>query len=207
MIISLDMTRKEYVEFEFKKLDLINEVVVSKEFDTCIFDGCNFSDTFFNSCKFYDCTFKSCNVSNMRLEGSSLSDNMMEDTKAIGINWTEIVIPSVKVYNPIEFYRCNIDHSIFLGLDLKEISIQGCQARNADFRDADLTKSDLTHTDFSGSHFSQTNLTEADFSSSVNYSIDVFDNIIKLAKFSLPEAVSLLDSLDIEIQGRAPFDS
>lgn len=199
-MVSFDMDGQEYVEHEFEKLDVINEEVVDKEFDTCVFDGCNFTDTFFNSCKFYDCEFKSCNVSNMILKGSSFSNNIMQDTKAIGINWTEIVIPSVKVYNPIEFYGCNIDHSMFMGLDLREISIHECQARNIDLREADLSRADLTHTDFLNSLFNNTNLTEADLSFSVNYGINVFDNIIKQAKFSLPEAMSLLDSLDIEIQ-------
>ena len=35
----------------------------------------------------------------------------------------------------------------------------------------------------------------------VNYDINIFNNIIKKAKFSLPEAVSLLSVLDIHIDG------
>jgi len=198
--ISLDTDKHEYFEHEFNKLDLLDKEIINKEFDNCIFIGCNFSDAFFNDCRFYDCEFKSCNVSNMKLKGSSFSNSIMEDTKAIGINWAEITLPSVKVYNPIDFYRCNIDHSIFIGLDLKEISIHECQSKNVDFREANLTKSDLTHTDFLNSHFNNTDLTEADFSFSINYNINIFNNIIKQARFSLPEAMSLLTASGINIQ-------
>jgi len=43
------------------------------------------------------------------------------------------------------------------------------------------------------------NLTGADFSEAVNYRINVFDNDLKKAEFSRYEAVSLLESLGIEL--------
>ena len=46
-----------------------------------------------------------------------------------------------------------------------------------------------------------TNLSSADFSGAQNYQIDANENTIKKAIFSLPEALSLLSTFDIKIQG------
>jgi len=45
--------------------------------------------------------------------------------------------------------------------------------------------------------FGNTNLTEADLSRACNYRIDPAQNVLGQAKFSLPEAMSLLYSMDI----------
>ena len=47
------------------------------------------------------------------------------------------------------------------------------------------------------SRFNHTNLTEADFSDATHYNISAVDNTLKKTRFSLPEAISLLYSLDI----------
>jgi uncharacterized protein YjbI with pentapeptide repeats len=65
------------------------------------------------------------------------------------------------------------------------------------FNEADLTRGVFTRTDFLNSVFSSTNLTQADFRKAFNYGIDFNFNILKKAQFSLPEAMSLLTSLDI----------
>jgi uncharacterized protein YjbI with pentapeptide repeats len=74
-----------------------------------------------------------------------------------------------------------------------------CKAHDVDFREADCTQANFTFTDFYHSLFNKTILKEADFSDSSNYSINVFFNDIKKAKFTLPEAVNLLQSLEIEL--------
>lgn len=44
-------------------------------------------------------------------------------------------------------------------------------------------------------------LVSADFTEAINYSIDLQLNDIKKAKFSFPEAISLLEVYEIEIVG------
>ena len=53
--------------------------------------------------------------------------------------------------------------------------------------------------DFANSLFNGTDLSGADFTEAINYQIDVNRNKIKGAKFSRYEAVSLLESLGIEL--------
>ncbi|MBN1317926.1 MAG: pentapeptide repeat-containing protein [Anaerolineales bacterium] len=82
-------------------------------------------------------------------------------------------------------------------MNLRGIKIQDCVALEVDFREADLTWADLKGIDLSKSMFGSTNLTEADLSSARNYSIAPGQNILKGARFSLPEAISLLYNMEI----------
>ena len=93
-----------------------------------------------------------------------------------------------------------INHGTFIGLELKAIQIKNCIAHEVDFREADLSKANFEGTDLSGSLFNNTNLTEADLGQARNYQIDPGMNILKQAKFSLPEAMGLLYSMDIVIE-------
>jgi uncharacterized protein YjbI with pentapeptide repeats len=84
-------------------------------------------------------------------------------------------------------------------LSLPGIQIEDCVAVDVDFREADLSQADFAGTDLSRSLFSNTNLTEADLSDARNYHIAPGQNVLTKAKFSLPEATSLLYNLDIDL--------
>ena len=75
-----------------------------------------------------------------------------------------------------------------------------CEAKEIDFIETDLSDGDFKNTDFEKSLFFKANLTDADFRGASNYSIDIKTNILKRTRFSLPEALSLLESLDIIIE-------
>jgi uncharacterized protein YjbI with pentapeptide repeats len=115
----------------------------------------------------------------------------------IGVDWTDAVWPKEKLLEPITFSKCVINHSTFIGLSLPEIKIVECIAHEVDFREANLPQADFSHTDLSGSLVINTNLTQADFTHARNYAINASLNTLKKTRFSLPEAMSLLHSLDI----------
>jgi len=199
-VISLINDSQHYYQnLNFKDINLSLKTIEAKEFDNCTFSACNFTETKFQKCKFYECTFNKCNLSLMTVLNSSFFDIVFENSKAIGINWSNAAWPRIKVNSPLQFYKCVLNYSSFFGLCLREIIIVECNAEEVDFREADCTNATFTHTDFTKSLFSKTNLTKADFTEATNYNIDVFLNEIKKAKFSLPEATSLLRSLDIEL--------
>lgn len=195
----LDDNQPVYINQHFKAINLCQTEIALKEFDNCIFEGCNFSETVFIKCKFYECKFINCNLSMINISGCSFFDIVFEDSKMIGINWAQAAWPNIKLISPIQFYQCILDHSSFFGLYLREIAIVECIAKEIDLRESDCTEADFTHTDFSKSLFGKTNLTKANFANAQNYSIDIFNNKVTKAKFSLPEATSLLNCLDIEL--------
>jgi uncharacterized protein YjbI with pentapeptide repeats len=75
-----------------------------------------------------------------------------------------------------------------------------CEAKEVDFTEADLTESNFEGTNFDQSKFLKSNLTKVSFKKAYNYWIDIHNTIIKKARFSMPEAMSLLQSLDVTIE-------
>ncbi|MCP4147148.1 MAG: pentapeptide repeat-containing protein [bacterium] len=206
MISFDDDTQIDYVNQNFEGLEFSNSEVVEKEFEDCTFVKCDFNETSFKECKFYDCTFTNCNLSLLKVKECSFSNTLFEDSKVVGVDWTEVSWPRVKLSCPIKFSGCNISYSSFIGLNIKEISIKECIAREVDFMEADLSKAKLTGSDFAGSAFNKTNLTGADLTGAVNYNINAILNRVKKAKFSFPEAISLLHCLGIELVGLGGID-
>jgi uncharacterized protein YjbI with pentapeptide repeats len=63
-----------------------------------------------------------------------------------------------------------------------------------------LKEANLRGTDFEKSIFRQTNLEKADLVKAKNYMIPPDVNTLKKTKFSLPEAMALLYSMDIVLE-------
>ena len=196
-MISLDDNPEEYSDEKFKNIDLSGKEVISKEFDDCTFVRCDLSEVFFRSCTFLNCKFKNCDLSLARFKYSAFTGTLFQDSKIIGVDWSEVLNRRKSIFSPVKFIRCTINHSTFIGLKLKKISIKDSISQDGDFRDADLSESNLSGTDFKDSLFSNTNLSKADFRRAKNYSIKATANKIEKARFSMPEAISLLYGLNI----------
>ena len=191
--------QREYGPQEFTGVVLKNERITLKEFNACTFTKCVFSETAFEKCEFRDCVFKKCSLSLVSLKDSLFFGTRFEDSQLIGINWTETSWAKNKatLITPVDFFGCTLNYSTFIGLNLKKIKLTKCMAQDVSFEDANLTQANCTATDFTNSRFLHTNLTQADFTGATNYSIAANQNTLKKTKFSLPEAMSLLYSLDI----------
>jgi uncharacterized protein YjbI with pentapeptide repeats len=74
-----------------------------------------------------------------------------------------------------------------------------CKLHEVDFREGNFANSKMIYCDFTNSLFMRTNLQSVDFTESSNFNIDVLENRLSKAKFSRYEALSLLDSLGIEL--------
>ena len=186
----------EHMDQVFQDLIVQQEQILANEFYDCAFKRCRFNETTFQKCRFVNCTFSDCDLSLMRVPGSSFTATEFQNSKIIGVDWTAA---SWGLLSSMRFLGCTINYSIFTDMDLQRTSIEKCVAEQVDFRGANLTGVNLTFTDFFGSFFKHTVLERADFSHARNYQIDVNLNKIKGAKFMLPEAISLLRSLDINL--------
>jgi uncharacterized protein YjbI with pentapeptide repeats len=189
----------DYIENKFKDLDMSGEDIKASTFQDCNFNQCTFTEIIFRSCTFVHCVFENCDLSLMQIPNCTFGDVRFEKTKTIGVNWAQAHWPEKSIWDPIEFNKCALSHSTFLGIDLGGFKMMRCEAVNVDFREANLSGADFTFTDLKDSLFLSTNLEGADLSYARNYQIDPSQNIILKAKFSLPEAMALLYSMDIEI--------
>jgi len=196
------MSSKKIYETEnydrvFKRIDFSDSQIQDIKFNNCEFIDCEFSEATLNGSRFVDCLFKGCNLSLIKIRGASFANTTFEESKVIGVNWTEASWPTIELSSPIHFFKSVLDNSIFFGINLREIRITKSSAVDVDFRECNLTKADFSHTDFAQALFMNTNLFQANFVESTNYAIDISNNNVGKARFSLPDAVALLKEIDI----------
>lgn len=187
----------QFNDIKFRDEHIENSRQVKKAFLRCTFEACSFNETEFISCRFVDCCFSNCDLSLIKVKDSKFSEVHFYDSKLIGVNWAQANWPTVLLNSPLEFSMCALNHSTFIGESLPGIKIIDCTATDVDFRECNLTKADFTGTDLSDSLFHRTDLTEANLRDAYNYQIDPGKNILTGARFSLPEAISLLINMDI----------
>jgi uncharacterized protein YjbI with pentapeptide repeats len=199
-MIPVFASNEEYFQEKFKDINFENQELLNTEFTDCEFVNCNFQETVFRACTFRECTFRNCNLSLINVQGSSFFEVIFRDSQIVGVNWTLAAWGKSKLLKPFDFINCKINYSTFIGLKICKVKIVKCSALDVDFSEADLSEADCRGTVFEKSRFAHTNLINADFRNSRDYSINANENAIAGAKFSLPEAISLLYSLDIEIE-------
>lgn len=191
-------SQRDHSNRQFRDIHGAGATLEGLRFEDCRFDHCDFSEATLRDCRFRDCEFVDCNLSLARLGGSQLGARFV-DSKLVGIDWTLAHWPTIRLEAAIAFERCALNDGSFFGLSLRELTMAECRAHDVDFSEADLEDADFRHSDLRGAIFRRTRLARADFRDATDYRIDVFLNDIKHAKFSLPEAVSLLQGLDIDL--------
>jgi len=192
------MTFSENINYQskFTRISLNEgETIRAKEFEECKFESCSFIKCRFEKIKFISCTFNDCFMSAVALMDCRFLEVKFARCKVIGFDWTKITH-----IRDLRFEECQINYSDFSYLKIPDIKLTHCEAKEVDFTETDLTNSDLSHTDFEKSRFYRTNLTNVDFRNAKNYYIDVKNNTLKKTRFSYPEAITLLHSLDIIIE-------
>ena len=139
----------------------------------------------------------------VKVVDSQFVDTQLISSKIIGVDWTMAGWDrndAFQIHQPIRFYDCILNYSVFIGLQLDNLQLEKCIAREVDFSDAGLKKAAFCATDLENAIFRNTDLSESNFVGALNYAISPQLNKLKGAKFSLPEAVSLLYGLDIIIE-------
>jgi fluoroquinolone resistance protein len=188
----------EYTDRTFKRVEARGQTFEHREFYDCTFVDCAFAESVWQRCRLSNCTFRDCDLSLVKVPDSAFRDVQFERCKVIGVDWTAAAWgPKGGVLNAVRFSACVINYSTFIGLSLHKIAFAGCTAKDVDFAEADLTHADFRRADLTDSRFWQTNLTGADFTGATNYAINASINTLKGTRFSLPEAIALLHSLDI----------
>ena len=185
-----------YSDETFRQLEMARETAVSDtDFTDCILDHCQFPEGIFQTCRFVGCTFKHCEFNLARFPKTSFSRCTFDHCSLIGINWTEATWPRTTLQQPLRFTHCKF-------VDVERQDPIG-RLHDVDFREADLTRATFKQCDLEKSRFQQTNLSHADLRTAKNYSINPSKNTLTKAKFALPEALSLLYSLNITLEESA----
>ncbi len=180
----------------FQSLELDEGAIISsKEFTGCEFRHCRLSHLSLIQCRFENCRFFNCDLSLTNLNQSSFQDVEFTECKLLGINW----VLGSSLFFSASFLKSYLDNSAFTGMSLVGTSFCDCRMREVDFAEADLGRADFSGSDLGGSLFFNTNLSKADFRSASSYAFDPQQNIVKKARFSIPEVIGLLKPFDILI--------
>lgn len=185
------MDATEIYDEQFAKLNSPPEF---REFFDCRFQDCNFQDADLSYKKFSDCELVGCNISVANLNNATFRSCKFSRCKLVGINWS-----ATNRFEDIQFDNCVLSSSIMMNLNLRGFSFKESVLKDVDFSEANLQKVEFDTCDLSGATFRNTDLSGGDLSSSTSYEIDPTFNKIKKTKFRLPEAISLLNGLGIEL--------
>jgi uncharacterized protein YjbI with pentapeptide repeats len=192
---------EQYERRRFRGLVNAGEKLTSAEFDGCTFERCNLAGMAFYRCALRDCRFVECDLSGITVPNCTVTGVRFERSKLIGVDWTVAGASEVsRALFSVGFVDSLLDLSSFFGMGLHGLSMTGCTAREVDFAEADLSGACFEGTDLGGSKFLHTNLEEANLVGASSYAIDPTTNRVRGARFSLPEAVSLLRGFDIVIE-------
>jgi len=191
----MNFTAFSYEDEIFQNISWINSDLNGKDFSWCKFKKCDFSGSDFSSSTFSDCEFSDCNLSNIWVNMTSFQWVKFDNCKLIWVIFSKINTLLISW----SFTNCKIELSDFSRLDIKWSSFSNCIIRESDFEDANLSWVDFWNSDLQATKFQNSNLSKANFVWAQNYYIDPTSNILKKAKFSQPEVLSLLAWLDIEI--------
>lgn len=196
------MTTTEFHDQEFiehvhiSALDLSHTKISKKECKHVTFTKVNFSYATFVDCFFESCSFIGCDLTVMKPQYSSFEKTTFVDSRVTGVDWT-----TTGLSFSASFTKCNLNYSSFMGMSLKNMTIEDCIAKEVAFQEANLQGASFTNTDLTDSFFLRTNLIHTDLSTARGYTINPEDNIIKQTKFSLDAAIAYLQTKGIDVVG------
>ena len=183
-----DYWEEEFYEYKDKNLDAIY-------FDNCTFIKCDFSKAVFYNCKFTECTFINCDLSLSILKSSTFNDVTFKTSKLLGISWSSCQEPF-----DVCFDSSNISQNSFHMLDLRQMKFINSLIKDTGFEECNLERALFDNCNLEQTVFIKNNLKKANFETSKNYLIDPNQNDIQKAQFSLPEALSFLSLLPIQLK-------
>lgn len=146
--------------------------------------------------KFCEVVFVGCNVSRAKVEGCRLHGVQFEECKLEGIEFFKLD----KMFFSVSFKSCLLRYCNFSDLNMKNTTFCKSKLMENHFTHTCLTGADFTDVDLAGTHFHHCDLSRANFATATQYGIDPQTNTIKEARFSLPEAMSLLKGFEIVLE-------
>ena len=186
----------EFYNQVFDQLSDTPSNLVSQDFEQCTFRQLDLSKRSLSGSSFVNCQFDTCILTNADIRNTKLYDVTFLRSRLIQLDFGHC--------NPfgfhVDFTGCQLDHTIFLNRNLKKTRFIECSMKEAHFLKCDLTKAEFDQCNLELARFGECNLTQVNFSSSFNLKMDLDDNVVKKARFSLHNLPGLLSKYDLVIQ-------
>jgi len=189
-----------FEEQEIKDKQYEDENFENYEFIECDFTGCQFLNVKLSNCKFKNCRFSNCVIGNSTFLYCEAKNLEFVNSVLIGVIWNDLKANGIETATIFRSMKsCTIKYNYFTNLKLVKYDFRGSQFDESYFEECRLTDAKFNNVNLHGTKFIKCDLSGADFRNALEYEIDITDNKLKKAKFSFPEVVSLLSSLNIII--------
>ena len=185
---------EEKEDEQFTSINFSQDGDVADRYERCFFSNCSFQNVELEKVQFYECQFEKCNLSMIQTQDMTFKFNQLSRCKILAVDWT-----LSKDFHENSFKDCLLESVNFSLLKLDHMSFAGSKLHHVEFSESSLKEANFENCDLKGSQFFQTDLRKANFTGASNYQIDVQNNKVNKAKFTLPEAINLLHSLDIQL--------
>ncbi|HEX3776255.1 MAG TPA: pentapeptide repeat-containing protein [Polyangiaceae bacterium] len=184
--------KTSFSETRFVQGEQPDFVLVDAEFEDCSFAKLALSGQKLGRSRFFDCVFSDCDLSLCRLVDCAFVRSTFERCRLSGINWSE-----VEKLERVAFDGSQLNDTTFIGVKMELCDFSRAIAHRASFRDLSLKSCIFRDADLSESEFVNADLRQADFRGASGYVINPKENRLEKARFSLPEAVRLLNGLGV----------
>lgn len=181
-----------YDDQTFEKLDELH----GDKFHYCCFKDSVFEGADFSSKVFIECRFENCNLSNLKLNVTGLKDVEFVNSKMIGLDFSSCL----DFLFLVKFEACILDYCVFNRKNLSKTKFYNCSLKSVGFEETNLKESVFEKCNLENAIFHRTDLTSSDFRTAYNYIISPTNNLIRKAKFSYPEVLSLLEEFKIVVK-------
>jgi fluoroquinolone resistance protein len=168
---------------------------VSAQFEDCSFDHGDMKQRDLRGAKFVDCTFDTCDLVVAKVVDCVFLRVRFRGCRLGGVNWSQ-----ARKLESVSFDGCQLNDGSFLGLRLEGCAFTDCVARGTTFRDANLAKATFRGSNLANAEFVNCDLRGADFRGATQYALSPAANRLEKARFSLPEAISLLTGFGILLE-------
>lgn len=179
---------------KFHKLTIEQCKFVDCDFENCVFEECKIIRCIFVNCRFYNCA-----VLTLSSKFSEVKNVILKKCNLIGIHWQEL-LPSGKYARSIDKLEdCYIKYNSFVEMSFIKFDFKSNSIQESVFEQCNLSESNFQNCRLDGTHIYKCDIRKSDFRGATGYIVDISSNKMTNAKFSYPEAIHLLDTLQIKI--------
>ncbi len=169
------------------------------EFTDCVFVACNFFDCAIDCTTLTECRFVRCEINGLRSTNSSAQSLDFDCCRLQNIDWSPL-LPTGAFAEPIHSFKsCSLKYNTFTDMNFNRFDFAGNQIIGSMFAKCQLLSANFSSVELHETEFYQCDLRKADFRDANGYKIDLLGSRLKDARFSLPEAINLLDDLKIKL--------
>ena len=171
------------------------------KFTDCVFENCTFEDCKITGCSFVNCRFYKCSIISLTSKNSELKSAVFQNCNLIGIHCWNKLLPAGSYARSIDKVKdCCMKYNSFVEMPFRKFDFSGNIIQESIFEECDLQESNFRGCRLESTQFFKCDIPRADFRDARGYVIDIPSNKLRQAKFSFPEAVSLLNSLEIKVE-------